>query len=78
MEEKNLELLKVELRGVLDREDQECIEPELIVLALVELAVDLSVQVTGGAVEGLSLFLTAASAAPIMAQDSENGDLWIN
>jgi len=67
-----LRVLRVEGEG----EGEE--DTGLLVLALVELAVETAVGGLGGAMEGLSLFLTAASGAPFIAEEAENNGLWVN
>ena len=72
--EEDLDVVKLKVTEAL-----EDFEGPLAVLALVEVAVEMAVKETGGAVEGLSMFLSAAAAAPIVAEEAEGkGAEWVH
>lgn len=77
-DQNDLDVIKDRLLRVLRVEGEGEEDTGLLVLALVELAVETAVEGLGGAMEGLSLFLTAASGAPFIAEETENNGLWVN
>jgi hypothetical protein len=77
-DQNDLDVIKDRLLRVLRVEGEGEEDTGLLVLALVELAVETAVEGLGGAVEGLSLFMTACSGAPIIAEEAENSGLWVN
>ena len=65
--EEDVDIMKDKVRSLFEEGDRSM----ETVMALMELALEISVEISGGAVEGLSAFLGIASGAPILAEEYE-------
>ena len=77
MEEcEDIEVVKQRISEALAKEED--LDPATVVAAMIELMVEHAVEATGGAVEALSMVLMAMSAAPVIADEAEGRNFYVN